>query len=85
MNGTVTLLQESVENVLIIPSEAIIVERNIKKVISSYDDENDIFTQVETGLTDGSMSEITTGLNEGNKIYIKKESIIENSTSKSID
>ena len=85
MNGTVTLLQESVENVLIIPSEAIIVERNVKKVISSYDDENDIFTQVETGLTDGSMTEITTGLNEGNKIYIKKESIIENSTSKSID
>jgi hypothetical protein len=36
-------------------------------------------------LTDGSMTEITTGLNEGNKIYIKKESIIENSTSKSID
>jgi len=36
-------------------------------------------------LTDGILTEITTGLNEGNKIYIKKESIIENSTSKSID
>ena len=74
MNGTVTLLQESVENVITIPSEAIIVDRNIKKVISSYNQDDIIYTQIETGLTDGNMTEITKGLNEGNKIYIRRES-----------
>tara|TARA_B100000214_G_scaffold7882_1_gene5729 strand:- start:275 stop:2314 length:2040 start_codon:yes stop_codon:yes gene_type:complete len=72
MNGTVTLLKDSVEDVLILPSEALVVDKNKIEVITSISNDEIIFTEVKTGLTDGKKTEILEGLNENDSIYIKR-------------
>ena len=72
MNGTVTLLKDSVEDVLVLPSEALIVDNNKIKVISSISDNEIVYTEVKTGLTDGKKTEILEGLKENDSIYIKR-------------
>ena len=72
MNGTVTLLKDSVEDVLILPSEALVVDKNKTEVITSISNDEIIFTEVKTGLTDGKKTEILEGLNENDSIYIKR-------------
>ena len=73
MNGTVTLLKESVQDVVIIPTDALISERSLTKVITSIVGDDIIYTQVETGLSDGENIEITSGLGIGDKIYIESD------------
>ena len=72
MNGTVTLLKDSVQDVLVLPSEALIVDNNKIKVISSISDNEIVYTEVKTGLTDGKKTEILEGLKENDSIYIKR-------------
>ena len=71
MNGTVTLLQKSVQDVLIVPSAAIVVEKDITKVIISTNPSGIEYKEVKTGLTDGENTEIINGLIEGDSIFIK--------------
>ena len=71
MNGTVTLLQKSVQDVLIVPSTAIVVQRGIAKVITSTNSSGVEYKEVKTGLTDGENTEIIDGLLEGDSIFIK--------------
>jgi len=71
MNGTVTLLQKSVQDVLIVPSTAIVVEKGIAKVITSSNSSGVEYKEVKTGLTDGENTEIIEGLLEGDSIFIK--------------
>ena len=71
MNGTVTLLQKSVQDVLIVPSTAIVVQRGIAKVITSTNSSGLEYKEVKTGLTDGENTEIIDGLLEGDSIFIK--------------
>ena len=71
MNGTVTLLQKSVQDVLIVPSKAIVVEKGIAKVITSSNSSGVEYKEVKTGLTDGENTEIIEGLLEGDSIFIK--------------
>jgi hypothetical protein len=71
MNGTVTLLQKSVQDVLIIPSTAIVLEKGIAKVITSTNPSGIEYKEVKTGLTDGKNTEIINGLLEGDSIFIK--------------
>ena len=71
MNGTVTLLQKSVQDVLIVPSTAIVVEKGITKVITSTNPSGIEYKEVKTGLTDGENTEIIDGLLEGDSIFIK--------------
>ena len=73
MNGTVTLLKKSVQDVVIIPTDALISERSLTKVITSIVGDDIIYTQVETGLSDGENIEITSGLSVGDKIYIESD------------
>ena len=73
MNGTVTLLKESVQDVVIIPTDALISERSLTKVITSIMGDDIIYTQVETGLSDGKNIEIISGLSIGDKIYIESD------------
>jgi HlyD family secretion protein len=73
MNGTVTLLKESVQDVVVIPTDALIVEKSITKVITSIDEGNIRYVEVETGLSDGEKIEIINGLNIGDKIYIESD------------
>ena len=72
MNGTVTLLKDSVQDVLVLPSEALIVDKNKINVISSISDNEIVYTEVKTGLTDGKKTEILEGLKENDSIYIKR-------------
>ncbi len=88
MNGTVTLLKDSVQDVLVLPSEAIVVDNNKTNVITSISDNEIGYTEVKTGLTDGKTTQILEGLNENDLIYIKRigQSIQEKEEStKSID
>jgi len=71
MNGTVTLLQKSVQDVLIVPSSAIVLEKGITKVITSTNSSGIEYKEVKTGLTDGENTEIINGLLEGDSIFIK--------------
>ena len=73
MNGTVTLLKESVQDVVIIPSDALITERSLTKVIIAIEENNIKYVEVETGLSDGDNVEIINGLNIGDKIYIESD------------
>ena len=72
MNGTVTLLKDSVQDVLLLPSEALIIDKNKINVISSISDNEIVYTEVKTGLTDGKKTEILEGLKENDSIYIKR-------------
>ena len=88
MNGTVTLLKDSVQDVLIVPSEALIFENDKTNVITSISDDQIDYTEVKTGLTDGKQTEILDGLSENDSIYIKRiGQIIEDKkeSTKSID
>ena len=72
MNGTVTLLKDSVQDVLVVPSEALVMEKNKINVITTISDDEIIYTEVKTGLTDGKQTEILDGLRENDSIYIKR-------------
>ncbi|MEC7837208.1 MAG: biotin/lipoyl-binding protein [Chloroflexota bacterium] len=72
MNGTVTLLKDSVQDVLVVPSEALISDTSGSKVISSILDDKLEYIFVETGLSDGENTEIVSGLEENQLIYIKR-------------
>ena len=72
MNGTVTLLKDSVQDVLIVPSEALISDASGSKVISSILDDKLEYILVEIGLSDGENTEIVSGLEESQLIYIKR-------------
>ena len=73
MNGTVTLLKESVQDVVIIPTDALIAERSLTKVLISIEEDNFTYVEITTGLSDGENIEITSGLNIGDKIYIESD------------
>jgi len=96
MNGTVTLLKDSVQDVLVVPSDALIMDKDGPKIITSISDNEILYSPVTTGLTDGKQTEILAGLDNNEMIYIKKigvksnESIIssfmeEKDSPKSID
>ena len=72
MNGTVTLLKDSVQDVLVVPSEALIVDKKGARLINSISDEEIKYIEVKTGLTDGKQTEILEGLVENDLIFIKK-------------
>ena len=72
MNGTVTLLKDSVQDVLVVPSDALVVDNNKTNVITSISDTEKEYTEVKTGLTDGKQTEILEGLLENDSIYIKR-------------
>ena len=72
MNGTVTLLKDSVQDVLVVPSEALVIDNNKTNVIISISDTEKEYSEVTTGLTDGKQTEILDGLIENDSIYIKR-------------
>ena len=82
MNGTVTLLKDSVQDVLVVPSEALIIDSSESKVISSILDDKLEYILVEIGLSDGENTEIVSGLEESQLIYIKR---VGNNTSDKVE
>ena len=90
------MLKDSVQDVLVVPSDALIMDKDGPKIITSISDNEILYSPVTTGLTDGKQTEILAGLDNNEMIYIKKigvksnESIIswfmeEKDSPKSID
>ncbi|MCD8119974.1 MAG: HlyD family efflux transporter periplasmic adaptor subunit [Lachnospiraceae bacterium] len=72
MNATARITLEETEDILVIPVAAISEEGNRSYVYTTYDEETDTLgglTEVETGVSDGTNVEITSGLSEGDAYY----------------
>jgi len=75
MSADVTIISERAENVLIIPAEAIQIINGDKYVVLESDlsagQDTVVAThKVTTGITDGVMIEITSGLSEGDRVAV---------------
>ena len=66
---SVSLIYQQVTDVLTIPSAAIRVE-NGQSVVSRMDGDQAVETVVQTGETDGTNTEIISGLNEGDQVQV---------------
>ncbi len=68
-NVTVTLIYEQHSNVLTVPSAAIHTD-NGQTVVYQMNGDQQVSTPVQTGDTDGTNTEITSGLNEGDEVLV---------------
>ena len=72
MNASVNITIESRENVLLIPSEALIEKNGKSAVYTAYNERTGTLykpVEVETGLSDGLQVEILSGLKEGDTVW----------------
>lgn len=74
MQATVTIPQESVENVVILKMDALSFD-NSNQAYVWMKDENDALVQaeVEVGVDNGNYVEIVSGLSEGDTVYVEAE------------
>ena len=75
-NGDATITADKVDNVLLIPVEAISEDSNGEFVYVGTERKK---TYITSGLSDGAYAEVKTGLSEGNKVLYVKSSTSENS------
>lgn len=76
MNASVTIVLESVQNVLVVPESAVQTEGRNSVVEVLKDDGSKERVIVQTGLSDGSNIEITEGLEEGQTVIIPARAAI---------
>ena len=72
MNASVNITIDSRENVLLIPSEALIEKNGKSAVYTAYNERTGILSkpvEIETGLSDGLQVEILSGLKEGDTVW----------------
>ena len=77
MTATATVTIESVENALLVPTDAIRKTRATTFVYTAYDEETDSLSgmvEVTVGLSNSSYTVITDGLKEGDVVYYESES-----------
>ncbi len=75
MSADVEIQVDGVENAILVPSEAVHQTSSTSYVYTTYDEETKEFggmTEVTTGLTDGSKTEITSGLKAGDTIWYEE-------------
>lgn len=72
MNSNVAILVASKKNVLAVPSEAVKEDNNNKKYVMVYDPaaKRPQRVSVDIGIDDGTMAEVKSGLNDGDKVVI---------------
>jgi HlyD family secretion protein len=70
MSASVTIILDSVQNVLVVPESAVQTEGRDSVVEVQKDDGTTEKVVVQTGLSDGSNIEITDGLEEGQTVII---------------
>lgn len=70
MTAEVSILINRKENVLAIPIEAVRKSKDSKVVMVAGDNNTPVVKKVETGIANNTLVEITSGLNEGDKIEI---------------
>lgn len=75
MSASVEIRIDGVDNALLVPSEAIHLTSSTAYVYTTYDAETKEYggmTEVTTGLTDGSRTEIISGLKEGDTVWYEE-------------
>ncbi len=68
MTANVRFMQESKKDILLLPSEAIILSGGKSKVMLKNDEGQNEEREIETGLSDGKKTEIVSGLAENDKV-----------------
>lgn len=69
MTANISFVTDKRENILLIPSEAIKVEKKSYVLVPTKDGPQKRF--IETGISDGKNTEVLSGLNEGDKILVQ--------------
>ena len=72
MSADVDVTIEGVENALLVPADAVRKTSSTAYVYTTYDEETDTLggmTEVTVGLSNGTQTEITSGLKEGDTVY----------------
>ena len=72
MSADVDVTIEGVENALLVPADAVRKTSATSYVYTAYDEETDTLggmTEVTVGLSNGTQTEITSGLKEGDRVY----------------
>ena len=75
MSADALITIEGKDNALLVPSDAVHQTSSTSYVYTSYDEENKEFgdmVEVVTGLSNGSYTEITSGLSEGDTVYYQE-------------
>ncbi len=71
MTTNVSFILNSKHEVILVPVQAIQEKRGLQKVIIGFQkNKKPVFTPIETGLSDGKNTEVLSGLNEGDSVYI---------------
>lgn len=73
MTGNTQVILNKVENVVVVPTEAVETNNGISTVIVVKDDETSETRTVEIGLSNNAYTEIKTGISEGETIKINKD------------
>jgi multidrug efflux pump subunit AcrA (membrane-fusion protein) len=81
MNATVTIVVEQAQDVLMVPDSAIQSEGPSSVVEVQKDDGSTEKVAVQTGLSDGTNTEITSGLDEGQTVIVPSRTASSTTTS----
>ena len=73
MTGSVSFISLQVKGVLTIPVEAVVRVNGSPSVEVQHPDGTSGYVTVKTGLTDGKIVEVKSGLNGGDKVLVKKQ------------
>ena len=74
MNASVKIVTSRSESVLTVPAAALAEDGGKTWVYLGYDSKKDVFTdktEVQTGLSDGTLVEIRSGLSDGDTVYYR--------------
>lgn len=81
MSASVTITIDGIENALLVPAESVRQNSTTSYVYTSCDESGELggMVEVTTGMTDGSQTEIISGLKEGDVVYYEKTETSEQS------
>jgi macrolide-specific efflux system membrane fusion protein len=73
MNATVNFVAQSKDNVLLVPTEAVHVEKGESFVLVSQPDKEPMKREVKTGMSDDKNTEIVSGISESDTLVLKSK------------
>ena len=75
MHAKVEIVTESREDVIVIPSQAVLI-RNNREIVYLVQDDKAVVVEVKTGLDNGSIIEVVSGINAGDEVVISGQSFL---------
>jgi RND family efflux transporter MFP subunit len=75
MHAKVEIVTESREDAIVIPSQAVLI-RNNREIVYLVQDDKAVVVEIKTGLDNGSIIEVVSGINEGDEVVVSGQSFL---------